>query len=128
MGGKSSSSQKSSSSSTTTTSTVQNVTNDTRNAESSGVVGRNLIQGENLTYVEEFGDDVAGAFGQLVDLANRTIEGAGQVAASSLIAVSKRADAIDNPDIATTRAFQPLVLAGIGTVAVLGLLYIWKVK
>ena len=92
------------------------------------MVGRNLIQGENLTYVEEFGDDVAGAFGQLIDLANAALSGAGEIAASSIVAVSQRADAIDNPDIATTRSMQPLILAGIGTVAALGLLYIWKGK
>lgn len=128
MGGKSSSS--------TTTTTKQEVFTENNAADASGVIAGNVLQGE-ITYTEEFGDTVAGAFGKLVELANTailgagelaelSITGAGEIAGTSLDKVSQRAETIDNPDLASTRAFTPLFIAGGALATVVALFYIWR--
>jgi len=123
---------KSSSSSTTQTTTTQEIFNDTKQADASGVIGGNVLQGE-ITYIDEFGEGVGGAFNSLINLANTAITGAALVVTDSIdqsnnaiVEVAKRAETADNPDLATQRANTPIIMAVIGASVLVGVFYIWR--
>lgn len=94
-------------------------------SDASGVIAGDVFQGD-IEFSGEFTPQVASAFEGLINLTNQAIQGAGQLATSSIAQVSERADAIDNPDLATTRSITPLLLAGIALAGVAGIIYVWR--
>lgn len=103
MGGKSSSSSK------TSTTTTQNITNETAQADASGVITGNVLQGE-ITYTEEFGSNVAGAFGQLIELANTSINLAERAGSTAIDKVSERFENAEQPEISVVRDLIPVMM------------------
>lgn len=119
MGGKS----KSSTETKTSTTTTQNIQNDTRQADASGVVGGNLLQGE-ITYNEQFPEGVATAFQSVIELANNAMTGAKGVADTALDKVAVRSAQAENPQLSTIQELVPVAMLG---VVVIGFL-IWRRK
>jgi hypothetical protein len=111
MGGKSSSS--------TTTTTTQEVFTENNQADASGVITGNVLQGE-ITYSDEFSDNVSGAFDALINLSNRSLDLVseaggliGDTGAQAIDYVARRVEQQEEPEIAAVKELFPIIMAGI---------------
>lgn len=118
MGGKSSS----------TTSTTTKQTTEAKSQESSGVVAGDVLQIEGGDLVQEFGDNVANAFSQLIDLTNKTIDVAADTGQTALTQVAARAQAQETPSIASLESFKPLLTTAIIVGGIVIVALKWKGK
>lgn len=127
MGGKSSSS--------TSTKTTQNVSNQTANADASGVITGNVLQGE-ITYTDEFGPGVQDAFNQLINLSsdagnlvgnafsdliqltNKSVDIAASTGATAIEQVSRRVEQQEQPELSVVRDLIPVLMIGVVALAV----------
>lgn len=114
-GGKSSSSSNQSSSTSTST------------ASATGTVG-NVVQGQHITINDEFGDNVAHAYEQLLALAGQSIHIAADAGQAALEATNKLATETKQPDLALIQGYQKQVYYAIGAVAIVGVLFLWRKK
>jgi len=90
---------------------------ETTQLTSDGVIVGDLFQGKTLTVNQEFGEDVAGAFGQLINLAGDAISAASDAGGSALnlssdaiAKVSDRASFSENPEIQTLNRYLPFFM------------------
>jgi len=130
MGGPKSSSNASNQTSTNTT------TNTTSTSTQQGLDGFNtgrILQGESINVNDAFPESVANAFGQLVDLATYGVDfagAAGQEAANiskgALETVSNTRFREEQPVLASTEAFIPVIMAGLAVAGVVGTIYFFR--
>lgn len=84
---------------------------------SDGVIAGDLFQGGSVSVTQQFGDNVARAFEQLIDLSAQSLDiasGAGQIAIET---VASTKESTDNPQLATLSKFTPIIMFSIAAVA-----------
>lgn len=114
-----------SSKSSTTTKTTQNITTDTKQADASGVITGNVLQGE-ITYTESFGPEVqqafsqlidlsaagtnavSGAFKDLIDLSNRSLDLTERAGSAALEGVQSHVEQQSQPELSVIRQLVPI--------------------
>jgi len=99
------------SSSNTTTTTQQDIKNETNQAEASGVVSGDVLQGQ-IEYYNEFGPDVLEAFKSLIDLTSDTIQTAERTGAYALESVATRRSEEEQPGLSSVNALMPVLIIG----------------
>lgn len=109
MGGKSSSKQSSSQT--------------TLQGSSEGVVLGSVIQGSGITLTDYFPQDVADAFGKLIDLTGESLNLTRDAGTAALDQVTKFGELQTQPDLSIIREIAPMLV--IGLVVVAGIL-VWR--
>jgi hypothetical protein len=94
-----------------TSTTQQFQETNTQNSDLAGNIGNeNVLAGSNNTVNQEFGDNVAGAFENLVDLTGATLEGLVNTSNASLAAITDTQQQANNPDASLVAKLSDKIL------------------
>jgi len=86
----------------------------------------NVTQAQgDITIQDYFPEDVAQAFGAVLELAGEAMKGAKGVADQALSTVATRVEQQDQPELATLTKFMPVIMLGIVATAAV---FIWRRK
>ena len=91
-------------------STQQTSTQSTTQGDISGVVAGDAYQGETITITENFPDNVAAAFNQLINLVGKTVDVAERTGSAAITAVAQRTETATQPEVSTVNKLVPVAI------------------